>query len=256
MTKRILKVLKGTARRVLPLAVRRKVSTAAQRATRWPPVGSVDFGDLRRTTPISNDWGFDRGTPIDRYLIARFLESNALHIRGRVLEIDTDDYTRAFGNARVTKSDVLHQSEFLPGITMVGDLTDGSTIPSNAFDCVIATQTLQLIRDPAAAVRTIHRILQPGGVALCTFPGISKFTGDKEGRWGYFWGFTALSARLVFEGEFREGGVELATYGNALSASAFLFGLAAEELETEELEHRDPDVQLLIAVRAVKAAGS
>jgi SAM-dependent methyltransferase len=249
-------ILGGAARRVLPLSLRRRISTAAQRATRRPPIGAVDFGDLRRTTPISGDWGFDRGTPVDRHYIRAFLETNSSSIRGRVLEIDTDDYTRSFGSGSVTRSDVLHQSDYLPGVTMVGDLTDGATIPSDSFDCVIVTQTLQLIYDPAAAVRTIHRILKPGGVALCTFPGLSKFTGDNQGRWGYYWGFTSLSAHRLFSEHFVEGQVELTTYGNPLSAAAFLFGIAAEELQREELEVSDPDVQLLLGVRATKAASA
>jgi hypothetical protein len=46
--------------------------------------------------------------------------------------------------------------------------------------------------------------------------------------------------------------VSVAPYGNVLSAIAFLHGLAAEELRPEELDHHDPDYQVLIAVRAVK----
>ena len=43
-------------------------------ARRWfrrhiRPLGGVAFGDLRRTSPVSNDWGFDRGLPVDRYYI-------------------------------------------------------------------------------------------------------------------------------------------------------------------------------------------
>ena len=45
------------------------------------------LGTLRGTTPLSRDWGWDRGTPIDRYYIARFLEANGKDISGRVLEI-------------------------------------------------------------------------------------------------------------------------------------------------------------------------
>jgi SAM-dependent methyltransferase len=248
-------ILGRTALRLLPPAVRRRVTGGSSRASGWPSVGAVDLGDLRRTTPISRDWGFDRGTPVDRYFIERFLAANAMSVRGRVLEIDTDEYTRAFGGGRVTRSDALHQSEYLPGITIVDDLTDGSTLDSDAFDCVLVTQTLQLIYDPAAALRTIHRILKPGGVALCTVPGISKITGDEAGRWGYFWGFTGRSARTLFGERFDTGHVEVQEYGNVLTASAFLFGLAAEELRPADLEHRDPGFPVLLGVRATKGRG-
>ena len=249
----LLDLVRGAARRVIPTAARRRITAAALRSTRWPPPGLVDLGDLRRTSPISGDWGFDRGTPIDRYFIDRFLTANAGSVQGRVLEIDGDQYTRAYGADRVTHSDVLHQSEHIDGVTIVGDLTDGSTIPSDAFDCVIVTQTLQLIYHPAAAVQTIHRILRPNGVALCTFPGISKMTADEKKRWGYYWGFTSLSAIRLFGEHFGAERVEVESYGNVLSASAFLFGLAAEDLRQEELDVVDTDFELLLAVRATKA---
>jgi hypothetical protein len=40
-----------------------------------------------------------------------------------------------------------------------------------------------------------------------------------------------------------------------LAASAFLYGLAAEELRREELEPRDPDYEMLIAVRSQRSGG-
>src|SRR5258708_1276969 len=51
-----------------------------------PPLGTVKLGDFVRTRPISTSFGFDRGTPIDRYYIENFLGRNAGDIRGRVLE--------------------------------------------------------------------------------------------------------------------------------------------------------------------------
>jgi SAM-dependent methyltransferase len=244
----------GAARRLLPVGTRHAVSTAVQRATRWPPVGQVEMGQLRRTTPISARWGFDRGTPVDRFYIDRFLTAHASRIRGRVLEIDSNAYTRAFGGSRVTASDVLHQSEFLPGVTLVGDLTDAATLPQAAFDCVIVTQTLQFIYDPARAVRTLHDILRPGGTVLCTVPGITRIDADLIERCGHFWGFTYWSAHRLFSEVFVEVDLEVTTYGNVLTAAAFLFGVAAEELRSDELDHMDPDYQLLVGIRATRPA--
>jgi hypothetical protein len=42
-------------------------------------------------------------------------------------------------------------------------------------------------------------------------------------------------------------------YGNVLAATAFLQGLAAQELAPGELAPRDPDYELLIAARARRA---
>jgi SAM-dependent methyltransferase len=211
------------------------------------------FGALRRVTPMSRQWGLDRGTPVDRFYIERFLAREAPAIRGRVLEIEDDTYTRRFGGSRVSRSDVLHVAEGNPKATLVGDLTAADHIGSDAFDCIVLTQTLHLIYDTRAALRTLQRILKPGGVLLATFPGLSRVSHDEwEGSW--YWGFTTASARRVFEESFPGGAVLVDAFGNVLSAISFLHGLAAEELREEELEYRDRDYELLIAVRATKAS--
>ena len=42
------------------------------------------------------------------------------------------------------------------------------------------------------------------------------------------------------------------TRGNVLAATAFLQGLAAEDLRRDELDHEDRDYQVSIHVRAAK----
>jgi hypothetical protein len=51
---------------VLPKRARREAARRAKILVLRPRVGQIDFGDLRRLQPISTDWGFDRGTVIDR----------------------------------------------------------------------------------------------------------------------------------------------------------------------------------------------
>lgn len=214
----------------------------------------VRFGNLRRLTPMSRKFGWDRGgLPVDRYYIEQFLQQHAGDIAGRVLEVRDDAYTRKFGAGRVTRSDVLHPTQDNPKATIVADLTSAEQIPSEAFDCVVLTQVLPFIPDVHAAVRTLHRILRPGGVVLATMPGISQIVRYDMDRWGDYWRFTSLSARRVFESAFPEGEVHVEAYGNVLVAAAFLYGLSSRELRPTELDHHDPDYEVLIAVRAVKA---
>jgi glycosyltransferase involved in cell wall biosynthesis len=222
-----------------------------KRYTSGPRVGRVRFGSLRRLTPISRAFGFDRGLPIDRYYIERFLSAHAADVRGDVLEIGDDTYTRRFGGDRVTKSDVLHVSEGNPKATIVGDLTRAEYIPPESFDCVILTQTLHLIYDVRAALKTLYRILKPGGVLLATFPGISQISKDCWREY-WCWGFTHLSARRLFEEVLPAANVSVEVSGNVLTAIAFLHGLAAEELRQEELDYRDSNYEVSIMVRAVK----
>jgi SAM-dependent methyltransferase len=239
--------LRVLARRVLSRDTRRRLT----HLTTWPPVGTVRFGSLRRLSPVSRDWGFDRGQPVDRYYIEQFLTAHAADIRSRVLEIDNSNYTRAFGGNRVTQSDVLHISDWGPGVTMVGDLTDLGNVESGLFDCVIVTQTLQLIWDYQAALRTIHRILRPGGVALVTVPAINK-SRDEMGAFGDYWAFRTISAQRLFAELFPAEQVTVTGYGNVLAAVALLHGIAAEELTREELDQPDRAYELTVGVRARK----
>ncbi len=218
-------------------------------------VGAVDLGSLRRLEPVSRVFGLDRGHPVDRYYIESFLSDHRKDVRGRVLEVGDDRYTRRFGEGRVTSSDVLHVEDGVPGVTIVGDLAAGDGLPADAFDCVLVLQTLQFIYDVPAAVATLHRMLAPGGLVLATVPGISQLSSYDVDRWGEYWRFTSQSLRRLFEERFGPGATRVETYGNILAATAMLHGLAAEELQADELDRGDPEYEVVIAVRAEKGGG-
>jgi LmbE family N-acetylglucosaminyl deacetylase len=215
----------------------------------------VRFGSLRRREPFSRRWGYDRGRPVDRHYIEAFLAGHARDIRGRVLEVADDEYTRRFGT-HVTRADVLHVEAGNPKATIVADLSEGHEIPSDTFDCVVLTQTLQLIYRVREAIATVHRILKPDGVVLATVPGISQVSRADMDRWGDYWRFTSLSTHRLFAELFGGEAVAVTTYGNVLSATAFLYGLADRELTREELEAWDQDYELVIGIRAVKRGGA
>jgi SAM-dependent methyltransferase len=244
--------VESVLRKIVPVSFRRFGWDVMQRLKQWPPRGAVRFGSLRRVKPIGADWGFSRGLPVDRWYIERFLLAHSTDICGRVLEIDTDYYTKKFGGERVTHGDLLHINEMRPGVTMVGDLTSADHLPSDVFDCIVITQTLNLIFDARAAVATVHRMLKPGGTALVTIPGLSRMTADPDGQWGHSWGFTTISAGRIFREVFEGGTVEVEACGNVLSTTSFLHGLAAGELREDELEFHDPEFELLVLLRAVK----
>jgi hypothetical protein len=219
---------------------------------RRPPVGWVRFGSFRRVHPIDAEFGFRWGQPIDRYYIEKFLEQYASEIHGTVLEVADNGYTKRFGGKRVSQSDVLHYTNDNPKATIVADLTDASQIPSNSFDCIILTQTLQFIYDLRAAAKTLHRILKPGGNLLVTCHGTSQVSSYDMQQWGEYWRLTSLSARKLFTEVFPEPCVTVHTYGNVLSATAFLHGLTASELHREELDFHDPHYEVIVAVRIAK----
>jgi SAM-dependent methyltransferase len=213
------------------------------------------LGTLRRTSPLSDGFGFDRGTPVDRYYIDRFIEENRGAIHGRVLEIKNSRYTHQFGSD-VVQRDVLDIDPTNRNATIVADLAAADGIPADAFDCFIVTQTLQLIFDTRSAIFHAHRILRPGGVLLCSVPCVARITPgciDSD-----HWRFTRASCSRLFGDVFPRDRVTVRTHGNVLTAIAFLTGMAAEELRQRELDHDDENFPLLVTVRAEKdhSAGS
>lgn len=244
-------LVRKVSRRVVPRRVRRAVRRLAGKQV-TASVGRVRFGDLRRTTPISSDFGYSRGGPVDRYYIEGFLERNAGDIRGRVLEIGDSSYTLRFGGQRVEHADVLHIDPAAPGATFVGDLADGSMLPDDSFDCIVLTQTLHLIFDYMAALRTLQRILVPGGVLLLTVPGISNIAADEWGATWYY-SFTHHALARAVDNVFGSDRSTIESYGNVLSSVAFLHGLGRNELTVSELDEQHVEYSIVNAVRVTKA---
>ena len=203
--------------------------------------------------PVSRVFGSDRGRPIDRWYIERFLERHRADVRGRVLEVAESTYTGWYGDGSVTSSDVLYAAEGLSEATVVGDLTTGDGLPSAAFDCFICTQTLQLIYDVAAAARGTHDLLVPGGVLLCTVPALSQTSRVDRERWGDWWRFTSASMRRLLGEVYGADNVTVTAHGNARVAASFLYGLAVEDLDPTALGADDDEYELVITARAVRA---
>jgi SAM-dependent methyltransferase len=238
-------LLRQFVRRLLPTPARRWLV----RQTRWPRVGSVRPEDLRRVEPISRSWGGDRGQPIDRFYIERFLDLSASDIRGRVLEFGDNSYTLKFGGTAVQRSDVADVDPANPAATIIADLAAGTGLPDAAFDCIICTQTIQFIADADRAVAALRRALRPGGVLLLTAPGISQVVRDERNPWPDFWRYTPGGLEVLLARSFTAPPT-VHTYGNVFTAIAFLHGLAMEELAPAELEHADAAYPLIVAARA------
>ncbi len=212
----------------------------------------VDFGDLRRTSPVSRVWGLDRGIPLDRYYINAFLDRHREDIHGRVLEVKDAGYTTAFGGDRVTVSDVLDIDADNPLATIVTDLTRADGIADDTYDCFVLTQTLGVIYDVGTALANAHRVLKAGGVLLCTMPASGRISYEGPGLDGDYWRFTEASIRRLFAEVFPVDAFEVTGFGNVLGCTAFLYGLAPNELTQDELDWVDPFFPVVYGVRAVK----
>jgi SAM-dependent methyltransferase len=236
---------------MLERIVSRLPAPVRHRVQRWRHPASADaLGSVR---PVSEWWGFDRGTPVDRYYIAQFVHEHAADIAGRVLEVRNSEYTRRFGRD-VVRADVLDIDATNPDATVVADLSAAGDVAAEQFDCFILTQTLQFIYDVRSAVAHAQRFLRPGGVLLATVPAVSRIA-PRDGIDTDQWRFTPASCTRMFGDAFGADRVEVRSYGNVFAASAFLRGLAVQELPRRKLDVHDPYFPLIVAVRAVKREG-
>ena len=219
-------------RRIAPRSLRRAVVRAR-------------FGDLRRIEPAS-EWGFARGTPVDRWYIEGFIRDNAQLVQGHALEVKEDLYATRFGASSV---DILDIDESNPVATVVGDVCDDSTLSPDTYDVAVVTQTLQLVPRPLDAVRHLLTALKPGGSLLLTVPCLSRLAGSWD-RWR--WTPRGMSD-LLTEAAPRDATVECVGLGNGLAARAFLFGLAVSDLDDRVLAVSDEEYPMLVAARVTLA---
>ena len=131
------------------------------------------FADLP-LEPLSDHYGFDRGTPLDRHYIEAFLAEQSEAIRGSVLEVQDDAYARAFGGGRVSTTTVVDIDGANERATLIADLSKPASLPAAAYDCIILTQTLHLVRRPGLCVENCYRGLRPGGTLLATAPSLGR----------------------------------------------------------------------------------
>src|SRR3954451_14669435 len=215
---------------------------ALKPSARWVirrlPGRRVRWGTFRRARPFSDCYGWDRGLPVDRFYIERFLAAREERIRGDVLELQNSAYTRRFGRARVAHAHVLDIDHANTKATLTADLCEPGSLPAEAYDCIILTQTFQFLGDEAVALANLWAALRPGGAMLVTVPCISRIDGvvaDTD-----LWRFTPRGLERRLREHCPGGDVVVEDHGNVQAGVAFWTGVAVEEMRSDELMRDDP----------------
>ena len=206
-------------------------------------LGLPRWGNLRRLHPFSTCFGWDRGTPIDRYYVDRFFEQHKAYITGDVLEIQQNLYTHRFGqNLRA-----VHSFDIDPrcGSTFLCDLAHSENIlPSEAYDCVLLPCTLSLLREIEPCLRNALRLLKPGGVLLANAAGLIPL----DGAGTDFWHCSPEGWRHLTQKVWPGCEIIVEGHGNCLAVVAANLGLAVEELTAEELDYNDETLPIVTNV--------
>lgn len=206
------------------------------------------FADLPRE-PLSDDYGFDRGTPVDRRYIEAFIRARRGAIRGRVVELQDNTYTMKFGADRVSASVIVDIDASNPRAALIADLEDVGSLSRDSYDCIILTQTLHLLRRPDRCIDNCFRALRARGVLLATAPSVSRVSPTYAN--GDFWRFTPAGMAELFTRQW-PGDFSVHAFGSLRTCVAFLLGEAQEDLPDAVLDDHDPRFPLTVAVEAHK----
>lgn len=195
-------------------------------------------GQLRRMQPISTAGGTDRGVPIYEFYCSTFLGKNRMDLSS-TLTVTEGGPIGAIGGHE-------HLAAYVAG----GENLEGDRSENPLYGCIFLKDVLSSVQHPEELLRATYRLLEPDGVLLATAPAMpTKNSSSLHTR--PRWGFTAAClSRLAAEHLGPDARVD--AYGNVLSATASLYGLAAEELSSKELDLRDPQFPVMLGLRAVK----
>jgi hypothetical protein len=212
--------------------------------------GMSAFADLPRE-PLSDCYGLDRGTPVDRRYIEAFVCARRDAIHGRVLEVQDNTYTTRFGADRVAESVVVDIDAGNPRATLIADLEQVGSLPRESYDCIILTQTLHLLRRPDRCIDNCFAALRARGVLLATAPSVSRVSPTYPH--GDFWRFTPAGITEVFTRHWPSD-FTVHAFGSLRTCVAFLLGEAQEDLPGAVLDYNDSRFPLTVAVDAQKTS--
>ena len=197
--------------------------------------------------PLERDFGSKRGSPLDRYYIERFIEKNKLLIKGRVLEVGDDRYSKNY--VKTSQINVLRGKDNREYQNLNGDLLDFETIKNiGTFDSLIITNVLNFIFDYDTAIQNIAKLTNKNGQCLFTVSGISGISKFDNDRWGDYWRFSTKSFHEILNKYFEK--INIDYYGNASIAASLILGLVREDIPNSILNIKDEDFPVIITAIA------
>jgi hypothetical protein len=209
--------------------------------------------DLKDNFFVSNDFGFSRGMPIDRYFIENFLKKNQNDFKGVALEFGEDFYLKKFNKGIISFNVLTSNKDETKNKNMIkGDLSVINNLPKEKYDLIVCTNVLNFIYDINEAIKGLHKMLKKSGVCLVTIAGFSTHVSRYDmDRWGDYWRLSKKTASKAFK---KNNFIidECESFGNVKLAIAQMNGLCVEDIKSDILKENDSDYQMIITLRVKK----
>ncbi|MCW2274669.1 glycosyltransferase [Rhodoblastus acidophilus] len=238
--------------RSAPLAV----EISPERRSLFSPLPAHEFRSLSendktpfRTAPIGRWWGAERGRPLDRPFIEQFIRTHAGDIRGRVLEIQAPLYSGAWArpSANIDILDIDPENKLA---TVVDDLQSCASIADETYDCIVLTQVIQQVPDVVSTIKSLARILRPGGVLLVTASAITQAI--QISGLDFHHSFFRSGLKRLLSPYFDCPRLLTTSHGNLAIATSFLMGLAVEDVPPDLFSVDDSEYPIVVTARAMK----
>ncbi len=210
-----------------------------------PAIGTIDWGDFRKKVPICHVVGFTRGVPIDRYYLGKFVTEIQEQVVGKVLEIGGAPGYHEFYNFSELPEYRLLDLEAGPSVDIVGDVHDPSVVEPESMDSIVIFNVLEHCYAPGDVVQNIHRWLKVGGKCFCLVPNAQRLHKAPAD----YWRPLPDGIAFLFKNFAKQ---KLYVYGNPMSVVASFFGIAVEEMVTEDLDAFHPNYPVITCIVAEK----
>lgn len=213
-----------------------------------PSTGSVKWGDLARAEPFCGRYGGGRGMVIDRYYLARFLETVGHHVSGRTIEVGTTILTENHQLRHPFPAVTEYRTvDVLPGagVDICGDIADPCLLDRESVNSILCFNVLEHCAEPQRVVDNMLQWTAPGGRVLCMVPSVQRVHEAPND----YWRLLPAGMDHLFR-NFRER--ELYVYGNLQTTIAALSGLAVEDLCAGALDLTHPDYPVATCIVATK----
>jgi SAM-dependent methyltransferase len=197
------------------------------------------------TAPINKDYGIYQGVPIARHYIDVYMRGVKERINGRVLEFGWPTYAADF-DCTYEIVDINANNQTANIHTDICCETAREDLIGR-YDFIICTAVLQLVSDPAKAVRNMHMMLKPEGTLILAEKCISKV--DSWDPDIDRWRFTPNGLRFLLNAF---SNVEVESYGNVFAICAYLLGMPYDQVDQEKLKVVDPEHPLVAIAYARK----
>lgn len=209
------------------------------------PSSKFKYGSSNSSDPVSRKFGLDRGHPVDRYYIDKFIQDNKKLITGKCLEIGDDRYSKKYGQ-NISKIDILDINIKNKSANIHADLRSAPNIKNDTYDCLIITQVLGMIDNVDNFISECYRILKPNGTLLLTTSAIAPQIDHKLS----YWRFTEQSIKYLLNKKFKK--IEINSFGNAYIGQAIWLGMSQEDINKDLLDIKDIQFQCIVGAIATK----